>query len=327
MQQFNSNNDRITISISSVHHTYHFTIEKWVRRVFKGTAITLALGIFAAICVIYYLKNEIDTTNVQKQALEQRSMTMKEQITWLNKLKSNLENDLADREEQMNSVTDRLSDIERALDVSKSDNNDDNIESRLNTAAIASSVRQVMLTSIPSGSPAGDARRSSPFGMRINPVTGRKEFHRGLDFAVRKLTPLYATADGVVIVTRRMTKASQGSGNFLRLQHAYGFTSSYSHMSKFAVRRGEFVKKGDLVGYSGSTGLSTGPHLHFEIRFLGRALNPLPFVQWSVDNFDHLFQEERGIQWQSLINQVKLRVSNQLQLSSQKGVQLADSSK
>ncbi len=312
MQHFNTNNDRITISVSSVHHTYHFTIEKWVRRLFKGSAITLVLAIFAAICVIYYLKNEVDTTKIQKQALEQRSMTMKEHITWLNKLKSNLEDDLADREEQMNSVTDRLSDIERALDVgNKSDNdsNDRNIESRLDTAALASSVRRMMLTSIPSGSPAGHARTTSPFGPRINPVTGRKEFHRGLDFAVRTGSKLYAPADGVVIVTRRMTKKTQGSGNFLRLQHAYGFTSSYSHLSKFAVRRGEFVKKGDLIAYSGNTGLSSGPHLHYEVRFLGRALNPLPFVKWSANNFDQLFQKERGIRWQSLINPPRLLTS------------------
>ncbi|MEK6214235.1 MAG: M23 family metallopeptidase, partial [Vibrio fluvialis] len=120
--------------------------------------------------------------------------------------------------------------------------------------------------------------------------------------------------------------SSKGSGNFLRLQHSYGFTSSYSHLQKFAVKSGDFIQKGDLIGYSGNSGLSSGPHLHYEIRFVGRSLDPRPFVDWGVNDFESIFTKVRGIRWESLVNKVELRVSAQLQLSSQRVVQLADNS-
>jgi murein DD-endopeptidase MepM/ murein hydrolase activator NlpD len=92
------------------------------------------------------------------------------------------------------------------------------------------------------------------------------------------------------------------------------------------VKAGEFIEKGQLIGYSGNSGLSTGPHLHYEIRFVGRALDPQPFSEWGVDNFETIFEKERGIRWDSLVKKVELRVSSQLQLSSQKVVTSPDNS-
>jgi murein DD-endopeptidase MepM/ murein hydrolase activator NlpD len=205
-----------------------------------------------------------------------------------------------------------------------SQSNDDELESRLDTAAINSSIRVAMLTQIPSGPPVKNARTSSGYGERIHPVTGIKKFHRGQDFAVNTGTPVYAPADGAVEVIR---PSKEGSGNYLRLLHTHGFSSSYSHLSKFAVNKGDFVKKGDLIAYSGNTGLSSGPHLHYEVRFVGRALNPKPFLAWDVDNFDEIFENIRGIGWESLVGTMELRVSHQLQLSSQKAAQLTAISK
>ncbi|MEF1193007.1 M23 family metallopeptidase, partial [Vibrio parahaemolyticus] len=162
------------------------------------------------------------------------------------------------------------------------------------------------------------------FGKRIHPVTKVAKMHRGLDFAVNIGTKIYAPADGVVEVTRR---SNTGSGNFLRLQHSFGFTSSYSHLKKFKVQSGQFVRKGDLIGISGNSGLSSGPHLHYEVRFVGRALNPKPFVDWSLNNFEDIFTKERKIRWESLIKTVEQRVAQQLQLSSPKAVLLAENSK
>ncbi|MCG3761159.1 M23 family metallopeptidase [Vibrio cincinnatiensis] len=252
--------------------------------------------------------------------IENQSSSLIDELSSLKDLKDNLENDLQDREEKMQIVSDRLGDLEKVLGVGESGAE---LESRLDTAAITSSVRMVMLSQIPSGSPVHDARISSGYGKRTHPVTGEVKYHRGQDFAVNIGTPIYAPADGVVEVTRA---SNQGSGNFLRLQHSYGFSSSYSHMQKFSVKSGDFVQKGDLIGYSGNSGLSSGPHLHYEIRFVGRPLDPRPFVDWGVNDFDSLFSQVRGIRWESLVNKVELRVSTQLQLSSQKAVQLAGNS-
>ncbi|AEH34920.1 Peptidoglycan-specific endopeptidase, M23 family [Vibrio anguillarum 775] len=280
----------------------------------------LVASILATGGVIYYLLDEVDFAKLKQQELESQSMSLTEEVTSLKELKNSLENDLLEREEKMQVVSDRLGDLEKVLGM---DESGAELESRLDTAAITSSVRMVMLTQIPSGAPVHNARISSGYGERIHPVTGNVKIHRGQDFAVNIGTPIYAPADGVAEVTRASDK---GSGNFLRLQHSYGFTSSYSHLQKFAVKGGDFVQKGDLIAYSGNSGLSSGPHLHYEIRFVGRSLDPRPFVDWGVNDFETIFSKVRGIRWESLVNKVELRVSTQLQLSSQKAVPLVGNS-
>ncbi len=216
------------------------------------------------------------TLSSNKKELASESQTLGDELANLQDLKQTLENDLSDREERIALVSERLSDLEKVLGVSDQ-GGDIELESRLDAAAIHSNIRMVMLTQIPSGSPVGKHRMSSQFGKRTHPVTGKVKMHRGLDFAVNTGTSIYAPADGVVEVTRR---SSKGSGNFLRLQHSFGFSSSYSHLKSFKVKNGQFVRKGDLIAISGNTGLSSGPHLHYEVRFVGRALNPRPFVEW-----------------------------------------------
>ncbi|ELH0896225.1 peptidoglycan DD-metalloendopeptidase family protein [Vibrio fluvialis] len=312
--------ENVIVSVSSIHGTRHFHIGKWFRHCLKGFGYFLLAGAVAAGGVIYYLVGEVDFAKLKQQELESQSTSLNEEVASLKELKDNLENDLLEREEKMQIVSDRLGDLEKVLGVEDSGAE---LESRLDTAAITSSVRMVMLTQIPSGAPVHNARISSGYGKRVHPVTGKVKFHRGQDFAVNTGTPVYAPADGVVEVTRA---SSKGSGNFLRLQHSYGFTSSYSHLQKFAVKSGDFIQKGDLIGYSGNSGLSSGPHLHYEIRFVGRSLDPRPFVDWGVNDFESIFTKVRGIRWESLVNKVELRVSAQLQLSSQRVVQLADNS-
>ncbi|EKO3561716.1 peptidoglycan DD-metalloendopeptidase family protein [Vibrio fluvialis] len=312
--------ENVIVSVSSIHGTRHFHIGKWFRHCLKGFGYVLLAGAVAAGGVIYYLVGEVDFAKLKQQELESQSTSLNEEVASLKELKDNLENDLLEREEKMQIVSDRLGDLEKVLGVEDSGAE---LESRLDTAAITSSVRMVMLTQIPSGAPVHNARISSGYGKRVHPVTGQVKFHRGQDFAVNTGTPVYAPADGVVEVTRA---SSKGSGNFLRLQHSYGFSSSYSHLQKFAVKSGDFIQKGDLIGYSGNSGLSSGPHLHYEIRFVGRSLDPRPFVDWGVNDFESIFTKVRGIRWESLVNKVELRVSAQLQLSSQRVVQLADNS-
>ncbi|GGN21313.1 peptidase M23 [Marinomonas arctica] len=266
--------------------------------------------------------NDAEFSKLKLRELEDKSLSLSKEIKSLTALKINLEQDLSEREERMQLVSDRLDDLEKLLGMDSQ--MDAKFESRLNIAAINSSIRVAMLTQIPSGPPVKHARTSSGYGERQHPVTGIAAFHRGQDFAVNVGTPIYAPADGAIESVRPSDK---GSGNYIRILHAYGFSSSYSHLSKFAVSRGNFVKKGDLIAYSGNSGLSSGPHLHYEVRFIGRPLNPKPFVDWSVDNFDTIFKSIRGIQWESLVGKIESRVSHQLQRSSQKAVPSKDTSK
>lgn len=111
---------------------------------------------------------------------------------------------------------------------------------------------------------------SSPFGMRFHPIYKVMRFHEGVDFSTHRGTPVYATADGIV----KFTGYNGGYGKMIILNHKYGFETRYGHLSKIVVRRGQFIKRGEKIGEVGNTGLSTAPHLHYEILFHGKHLNP-----------------------------------------------------
>ena len=111
---------------------------------------------------------------------------------------------------------------------------------------------------------------SSRYGMRRHPILGYRRMHSGVDYRARRGTPIYSVTDGVVQYAGR----KGGFGNFVKIGHGNGLASGYAHMSRIAVRNGARVRQGQVIGYVGSTGLSTGPHLHFEIYRNGRAVNP-----------------------------------------------------
>jgi murein DD-endopeptidase MepM/ murein hydrolase activator NlpD len=123
-------------------------------------------------------------------------------------------------------------------------------------------------------------QQTSGFGMRLHPILGYSRFHRGTDFRAGHGAPIYAVSDGRVAFAGR----SGGHGNHVRLSHAGNMGTGYSHMSRISVRPGQQVRQGQVIGYVGSTGLSTGPHLHFEVYRGGAAVNPrsVNFVSTSL---------------------------------------------
>lgn len=127
---------------------------------------------------------------------------------------------------------------------------------------------------IPSRMPLFDARLTSDYGMRTHPVLGRRLGHKGVDLAAPTGTPIYATADG--LISRAGPFSSYG--NYVAIEHGARIQTRYAHMSRIAVVAGSRVKKGDIIGYVGSTGRSTGPHLHYEVRIDGTAVNPIPYM-------------------------------------------------
>jgi murein DD-endopeptidase MepM/ murein hydrolase activator NlpD len=128
--------------------------------------------------------------------------------------------------------------------------------------------------SVPSRMPLEGAALTSGFGMRNHPVLGGRRQHQGIDLAAPTGTPVYATADG--IVGRADWYSSYGL--YISINHGASMETRYAHLSRLAVAAGDNVKKGDLIGYVGSTGRSTGPHLHYEVRVEGLAVNPIPYM-------------------------------------------------
>ncbi|MBS0476926.1 MAG: M23 family metallopeptidase [Proteobacteria bacterium] len=129
--------------------------------------------------------------------------------------------------------------------------------------------------SIPSRMPVIGAALTSGYGMRWHPVLGGRRAHKGIDLAMPIGTPVYATADAVVSKAERFSSY----GLFISLEHGGEIQTRYGHLSRIAVAAGQTVHKGDLIGYVGSTGRSTGPHLHYEVRVGGVAVNPVPYLQ------------------------------------------------
>jgi len=116
---------------------------------------------------------------------------------------------------------------------------------------------------------------TSKFGIRTNPVRGNSQFHSGLDIAARPGTPVRVTADGIVSFSGR----SGSNGNLVAVEHGFGYTTYYAHNKKIDVKVGQVVARGDVIAYVGSTGSTTGPHLHYEIWKNGDSVDPQPYVK------------------------------------------------
>lgn len=115
---------------------------------------------------------------------------------------------------------------------------------------------------------------SSRFGYRSSPFTNKKEFHKGLDISARRGSPVVASADGIVA----FSGTDRGYGRVITIKHGYGLKSKYAHMKKLLVRKGQFIKRGEIIGLVGSSGRSTGSHLHYEVHLNGVPVNPMKYI-------------------------------------------------
>lgn len=134
-----------------------------------------------------------------------------------------------------------------------------------------------MFASIPAIQPISNKELkalASGFGMRIHPIYKVKMMHTGIDFSAVRGTPIYATGDGVV---KTVSPNLGGYGKEIEINHGFGYVTRYAHMEKFAVREGQKVKRGECIGYVGSTGTATAPHLHYEVMKNGEKVNPIMY--------------------------------------------------
>ncbi|MFG4002847.1 M23 family metallopeptidase [Flavobacterium aquidurense] len=128
-------------------------------------------------------------------------------------------------------------------------------------------------------------RMASGFGYRTDPFTKVRKMHNGMDFTANTGTPVYATGDGVV---ERADNSASGFGNHVVIRHGFGYESLYAHLSKYNCRAGQHVKRGDVIGYVGSTGRSEGPHCHYEVHKDGKVVNPLNFYYGNISAVEYI---------------------------------------
>ncbi|MGA0317801.1 MAG: M23 family metallopeptidase [Flavobacteriaceae bacterium] len=155
--------------------------------------------------------------------------------------------------------------------------------------------KAALLEAIPSIQPIKNrdlTRMASGYGYRIDPFTKKRRFHYGMDFSAKRGTPVYATGNGIV---KRADNRSSGYGRHIRIDHGFGYVSLYAHLNKYNVRRGQRVKRGDIIGYVGNTGRSVGPHVHYEIFKDNKKINPLNFYYGNLSQkeFDALLTQSR----------------------------------
>jgi murein DD-endopeptidase MepM/ murein hydrolase activator NlpD len=148
--------------------------------------------------------------------------------------------------------------------------------------------KEKLLAAIPAIQPVKNEdlkQMASGFGYRSDPFTKIRKFHYGMDFTARTGTPIYATGDGVVY---KADASLSGYGNHIEIQHGYGYKTLYAHLSKYKCRPGQRVKRGDIIGYVGSTGRSQAPHLHYEVFKNGERVNPLNFYYGSISAKEYI---------------------------------------
>jgi len=151
--------------------------------------------------------------------------------------------------------------------------------------------KETMLENLPAIQPVLNKNlkyMASGYGWRIDPIYHTRRFHAGMDFTAPVGTNVFATGNGVVV----SAGWEQGYGNCVQINHGYGYITLYGHMSAIKIRNGQTVKRGDIIGLVGSTGKSTGPHLHYEVHFKGQIMNPQNyyFLDLSPKEYDKMVQ-------------------------------------
>jgi len=142
--------------------------------------------------------------------------------------------------------------------------------------------KEKLLAAIPAIQPIKNEnlkQMASGFGYRSDPFTKVRKFHAGMDFTAKSGTPIYATGDGIVA---RADNTASGYGNHIVIRHGFGYETLYAHLSKYKVRKGQKVQRGDIIGYVGSTGRSEAPHLHYEVHKNGEVVNPINYYYGNI---------------------------------------------
>jgi murein DD-endopeptidase MepM/ murein hydrolase activator NlpD len=148
--------------------------------------------------------------------------------------------------------------------------------------------KEKLLAAIPAIQPIRNEnlkRMASGFGYRSDPFTKARKFHEGMDFTAKTGTPVFASGDGIV---SRADNTASGFGNHIVIRHGFGYETLYGHLSRYKARVGQYVKRGDVIGYVGSTGRSEAPHLHYEVHKNGDVVNPLNFYYGNISAAEYV---------------------------------------
>lgn len=285
--------NKFTITISDINGSRHFYLNQIIKKIVLYIIAFVFLFLISSGFYIKYLDSKVDALDGKREELLKKSKE-------LETLNMTMQQSLDEKAAQYAVIEDKIASFEEALGLENENNL--TISARLENLNLTNDQQQGILNQIPNGWPITNKGVTGKFGWREHPILKRKEFHPGIDLAASIGTPIYAPASGVVEFSGY---SNNGYGYNVILLHNFGFKSVFAHMTrKDVVKAGDFVNKGDLIGYTGNTGLSTGPHLHYEVRFINKTLEPLYFLNLKRKNMNEFFNQERRVLWQSLIKAV-----------------------
>lgn len=283
--------NKFTITISDMHGSKHYLLHQVIKRfVLYFTTFVVFLMVTGSY-LISFLIDEVDSLEEKKEKITNEQVILK-------KSNDKLLAQIKAKTEEFDTIQEKITDMEALVGITASLETE--VDVRLKNIEFSSAQQKIIFDNIPNGKVIPFTGYSGKFGWRTHPILKRKEFHRGIDLRAKLMTAVRAPADGVVEYAGY--HKSSGFGNLVIVEHNYGFKTTYAHLSKkFPVKSGDFVKKGDIIAYTGNSGMSTGPHLHYEVRFITRPLNPQNFINWDNSNFKEIFKKEKRVSWQSLI--------------------------
>ncbi|AJD05044.1 zinc metallopeptidase, M23 family [Campylobacter lari] len=288
--------DKFTLTITDVNGSRHFLLSQIIKKVIIYFTSFVFVVIVLGALYINYLADKRSELLKEQEALSAKNTKLFSQ-------NESMQKSLEEKTALYDELQTQLADIEENLGLKQDESLD--IPERLEKVKLTNDQAYLFLTQIPNGHVIEDNGITGNFGWRHHPILNKKEFHPGIDLRAALNTPIYAPANGVV---EYAAYSNNGYGYSVILIHNFGFKTVYAHMMrKDVVKAGQFVKKGDLLGYTGNTGLSTGPHLHYEVRFINKLLDPKIFIDLNRKNYEQIFEKERRVPWQSLIKALLLQ--------------------
>ncbi|MBZ7955280.1 M23 family metallopeptidase [Campylobacter molothri] len=285
--------NKFTITITDVNGSKHFYLNQIIKKIFIYIIAFVFLFLIFSGFYIKYLDSKVTDVSKKREELLKKSKELEYSNIQMQKK-------IEEKAKQYAAIEDKIASFEEALGLEAENNL--TIADRLENLKLTNEQQIEILRQIPNGWPIENKGITGNFGWREHPLLKRKEFHPGIDLRAEVGTPVYATANGVVEFAGY---SDNGYGYNVILLHNFGFKTVFAHMTRRdVVKAGQFVAKGQLIGYSGNTGLSTGPHLHYEVRFINKTLEPLYFLNLKRKNMNNFFNQERRVPWQSLVKAV-----------------------
>lgn len=307
------------ITVTDCRRARHLTLTQVMRRAALGVAGLVATVFLGCLLVIHLLSGRVDRMDADLVALKERNAAVQADNDRLLARQARLDGQIEQRAAELIALTDDLEELESIIGIDAPPSLP--VAERISVASHTAFEKRLLLSSIPSGHPLDEATVTSSFGMREHPVVEGTRLHGGVDFRAAIGTPVRATADGVVEYAGN--NPGSGMGRMIKIVHNYGFSTIFAHLSEIDVQVGQYVAQGEIIARTGNTGLSSAPHLHYEVRYLERRLDPSSFMDWSFDRYQTVFEQEDRVQWQSLARTVRSKVRVMEQPSSQPGASLS----